>query len=128
MKKNFLRIYCDELHLFSPYFPPNYYRFSKSLKKYGVNALGIVMRHTTTFIRSLWHLSPIITVDDLHNYEQLLRAMGYFTTSLAKLMGSTHTMSTGLKRKQGSARISISKAETGRYEQDQEEVGNEKGI
>jgi biotin carboxylase len=73
---------------FSPYFPPNYFRFSISLKKYGVNVLGIgdaPYDHLHPELKAA--LTEYYRVDDLHNYNQLLSAMGYFINKFGKIDG-----------------------------------------
>ena len=73
---------------FSPYFPPNYFRFSVSLKNYAVTVLGIgdaPYDHLHPELKAA--LTEYYRVDDLHNYDQLLSAMGYFTHKFGKIDG-----------------------------------------
>jgi len=70
----------------SPHFPTNYYPFVIKLREAGVNVLGIgdcsfdqlsdpLKRHLTEYYR----------VPDMHNYDELLRAVGYFTHRYGKI-------------------------------------------
>lgn len=73
---------------FSPYFPPNYIHFSKALKEAGATVLGL---GDTTYEQLPTELKNWLTeyykVDDLHNYDQLVRALGYFTHKYGKIDG-----------------------------------------
>ncbi|HOT92401.1 MAG TPA: ATP-grasp domain-containing protein [Anaerolineae bacterium] len=72
--------------LLSPYFPPNYYHFAVSLRRNGVNVLGI---GDAPYDHLIYELRAALTeyyrVDDLHHYDALLRACGYFTHRYGKL-------------------------------------------
>ena len=73
---------------FSPYFPPNYFRFSVSLKNYGVNVLGIgdaPYDHLHPELKDA--LTEYYRVDNLHNNDQLLGAMYYFIHKFGKIDG-----------------------------------------
>ena len=64
----------------SPNFPPNYYRFCLNLKKAGANVLGIGDSHYDHLggdVRDT--LTDYYQIDDMHNYDALLKACGYFT-------------------------------------------------
>jgi hypothetical protein len=64
----------------SPHFPPNYYRFAVALKNQGVNVLGLGDEYYDALRPELkWALSEYYRVNDMHNYDDLLRALGYFT-------------------------------------------------
>lgn len=73
---------------FSPYFPPNYIRFSTALKEAGANVLGL---GDSPFDQLKPELKSALTeyykVDDLHHYDQLVRALGYFTHKYGKIDG-----------------------------------------
>ncbi len=72
----------------SPHFPPNYFNFSVALKRLGVNVLGL---GDTAFNDLRPELKSAFTeyfkVEDMHNYEQLLKAMGYLTYKHGKIDG-----------------------------------------
>jgi hypothetical protein len=64
----------------SPHFPPNYFRFAVALKNQGVNVLGLGDEYYDALRPELkWALSEYYRVNDMHNYDDLLRALGYFT-------------------------------------------------
>lgn len=72
--------------LLSPYFPPNYYHFAVALRQNSVNVLGLgdaPYGDLRFELRSA--LSEYYRVDDLHRYEDLIRACGYFTHRYGKL-------------------------------------------
>lgn len=72
--------------LLSPYFPPNYYNFAVTLRRNGVNVLGLGDAPYDQLREDLrGALTEYFRVDDLHNYEQLVRACGYFTHRYGKL-------------------------------------------
>ncbi|AOY58691.1 MULTISPECIES: ATP-grasp domain-containing protein [Desulfococcus] len=70
----------------SPHFPPNYYLFCVHLKQAGANVLGI---GDTAYDQLRPELKEGLTeyyrVDDMSDYDQLLRACGYFTHIYGKL-------------------------------------------
>jgi hypothetical protein len=70
----------------SPHFPPNYYQFCVRLHHLGVNVLGLADEPYESLNP---HLKGCLTeyyrVNDMHNYEELLRACGYFTHRYGKL-------------------------------------------
>jgi hypothetical protein len=73
---------------FSPYFPLNYFQFSVALKKFGVNVLGIgdaPYEYLHPELKAA--LTEYYRLDDLHNYDQLLRAVGYLTHRYGKIDG-----------------------------------------
>ena len=70
----------------SPHFPPNYYRFAVALKNHGVNVLGLADESYDSLRPELKaSLTEYFRVDDMHNYDALLRALGYFTHRYGKL-------------------------------------------
>ena len=74
--------------ILSPHFPPNYYPFCVHLRRRGANVLGVAdaqYDHLNPELRNA--LTEYYRVDDLHNYDQLLRALGYFTYRYGKIDG-----------------------------------------
>ncbi|MDP2237839.1 MAG: ATP-grasp domain-containing protein [Bacteroidales bacterium] len=73
---------------FSPYFPPNYIQFSRALKEAGARVLGLGDTPYDSLPESLkgW-MDEYYKVDDLHNYDQLLRGVGYLTHKFGKIDG-----------------------------------------
>jgi hypothetical protein len=70
----------------SPHFPPNYYRFAVALKNHGVNALGLADEPYDSLRTELKSaLSEYFRVNSMHNYDELVRALGYFTHRYGKL-------------------------------------------
>jgi hypothetical protein len=70
----------------SPHFPPNYYLFSVHLSRLGVQVLGLADEPYESLRPELQGaLAKYYKVDYLHNYDQLLRACGYFTHRYGKL-------------------------------------------
>lgn len=73
---------------FSPHFPPNYYNFCVALKRFGANVLGLGDLPYDELRPELKDaFTEYYRVDDMHNYEQLLKAMGYFTFKYGKIQG-----------------------------------------
>ena len=61
----------------SPHFPPHYFRFCLGLKQAGADVLGIgdeAYDHLPPDVRN--SLTEYYRVDDMHNYDALLRACG----------------------------------------------------
>jgi hypothetical protein len=70
----------------SPHFPPNYYQFAVALKKLGVTVLGVADEQYDNLRPELKSaLTEYFRVDDMHNYDSLVRALGYFTHRFGKL-------------------------------------------
>ncbi len=70
----------------SPHFPPNYHLFCAHLRRLGVNVLGIADEPYETLHPDLRDaLTEYYRVDDLHGYDQVLRACGYFTHHYGKI-------------------------------------------
>jgi len=70
----------------SPHFPPNYYRFAVALKNHGVNVLGLADEPYDALRPELKaSLTEYFRVNNLHNYDELVRALGYFTHRYGKL-------------------------------------------
>jgi len=70
----------------SPHYPPNYINFSIQLKRMGGNVLGLADEAYHNLPNPLhWALTEYYRVDSLSNYDQLLRALGYFTHRYGKI-------------------------------------------
>lgn len=72
--------------LLSPNFPPNYYNFAVALRAVGANVLGLgdaPYHELRPELRAA--LTEYYKVDNLSNYEQLLRACGHFTHRYGRL-------------------------------------------
>jgi len=71
---------------FSPHFPPNYYQFAVALKNLGVIVLGVADENYDSLRPELKAaLTEYYRVSDMHNYDELVRALGYFTYRYGKL-------------------------------------------
>ena len=69
-----------------PQFPPNYTSFCSCLKALGINVLGIGDGPAESLTQETQQaLTAYYMVDDLHNYESLLKACGYFTHQYGKI-------------------------------------------
>jgi hypothetical protein len=63
----------------SPHFPPNWFRFVVGLREVGANVLGIAdVNHEQLRPELRAALNDYYRVDDLHNHDQLVRALGFF--------------------------------------------------
>ena len=72
--------------ILSPHFPPNYYQFVVQLRLLGVRVLGIADEPYELLNPALRDaLAEYYKVDDMHNYDQILRACGYFTHRHGKI-------------------------------------------
>ncbi len=72
--------------LLSPDFPPNYYQFAVALRQNGAEVLGLGNTSYDALSIDLKRaLVEYYRVDDLHIYDHLVRAMGYFTHRYGKL-------------------------------------------
>jgi hypothetical protein len=70
----------------SPHFPPNYHHFCVHLRRLGVAVLGIADEPYDWLRPELKEaLTEYYRVDDMHSYDQLLRACGHFTHRYGKL-------------------------------------------
>jgi hypothetical protein len=68
----------------SPHFPPNYYQFAVALKNNGVTVLGLADEKYESLRPELKAaLSEYYYVGDMHDTNELVRALGYFTTATA---------------------------------------------
>ncbi|MBU1370538.1 MAG: ATP-grasp domain-containing protein [Bacteroidetes bacterium] len=75
------------IHL-SPHFPPNYKNFSQALKSEGIQVFGLgdlVYDELDPGLKNA--LTAYYRVDDLHHYDQLVKALGYFTHHYGKIDG-----------------------------------------
>jgi hypothetical protein len=70
----------------SPHFPPNYYHFCLHLHGLGVNTLGLADESYDQMRPELKAaLTQYYRVNDMHNYDELLRALGFFTHHYGKI-------------------------------------------
>ena len=70
----------------SPHYPPNYINFSLQLKRMWANVLGLADEDYHRLPHELhWALTEYYRVGSLSNYDQLLRALGYFTHRYGKI-------------------------------------------
>ncbi len=70
----------------SPNFPESYSRFCRGLHENGVNVLGIGDASYDSLNDELKSsLTEYYRVDDLRNYDQMVRAMGHFTAEYGKM-------------------------------------------
>ena len=70
----------------SPHFPTHYFRFCLSLKAAGANVLGIgdePYDNLSQEVRSA--LTEYYRIDDMHNYDALVKACGFFTHRYGKI-------------------------------------------
>jgi hypothetical protein len=71
---------------FSPQFPPNFIPFYSSLRRMGVNVLGLGDAHYETLPYDLKSaLTEYYWVTNQHNYDELVRALGFFTHRYGKI-------------------------------------------
>jgi hypothetical protein len=71
---------------FSPHFPPNYIPFCINLRKLGVNVLGLADAPYQELRPDLKAaLTEYYRVSNPHNYDEMLRALGYFTHRYGKI-------------------------------------------
>ena len=70
----------------SPHFPPNYFRFAVALKNHGVTVLGLADENYDSLRSELKSaLREYFRVNNMHSYDDLVRALGYFTHRYGKL-------------------------------------------
>jgi hypothetical protein len=70
----------------SPHFPSHYFRFCLNLKSAGANVLGIGDEPYDNLSQALrTALTEYYQVDDMHNYDALVRACGFFTHRYGKI-------------------------------------------
>ena len=93
----------------SPNFPEAYRWFCVRLRGNGVNVLGVGDAPYDLLHPELKQaLTEYYRVDSLEDYDQVLRALGYFTGRYGKSTGWRATMSTGWSWTPGSGRTSTS--------------------
>lgn len=64
----------------SPHFPPNYYLFCVHLQRLGVNVFGLADEPYELLKQDLKDaLTEYYKVNNMHNYDELLRACGFLT-------------------------------------------------
>ena len=72
----------------SPHFPTNYYQFAVALRDLGANVLGLADEPYENLCHELKSaLNEYYYVPNMHNYDDLLRGMGYFTHHYGKING-----------------------------------------
>ncbi len=70
----------------SPHFPPNYYQFAAALRNHGVTVLGLADENYDSLRPELKSaLTEYYRVNNMHSYDDLVRALGYFTHHYGKL-------------------------------------------
>jgi len=70
----------------SPHFPTNYYPFVIKLREAGANVLGIGDCPYDQLSYSLKrYLTEYYRVSEMHHYDELIRAVGYFTHRYGKI-------------------------------------------
>jgi hypothetical protein len=70
----------------SPHFPPNYYQFAVALKNHGAMVLGLADENHDSLRPELKSaLNEYFRVNNMHNYDELVRALGYFIHRYGKL-------------------------------------------
>jgi hypothetical protein len=70
----------------SPHFPFHYHQFCRQLKLAGANVLGIADAAYDELPHPVRDaLTEYYRVDDMHNYDALVRAVGYFTHKYGKI-------------------------------------------
>lgn len=70
----------------SPEFPKTYYNFCERLKRNGLNVLGISSTPYDNLCPELKNcLTEYYRVSDMNNYEDFIKAMGYFTYKYGKI-------------------------------------------
>jgi len=72
--------------LLSPHFPPNFYHFAVALRQNGHTVLGLGdLAYDALHAELQSAFTEYYRVGDLHDYDQLVRACGYFTHRYGKL-------------------------------------------
>jgi hypothetical protein len=70
----------------SPHFPEHYSAFCSELKNAGARVLGVADAPYEALSATIREsLTEYYRVDDMHDYDQLIRALGYFTHKYGKL-------------------------------------------
>ena len=72
--------------LISPHFPPNFRNFSFRLRDNGANVLGIADVHYDQIPDEVkCALTEYYRVENMHDYDQIVRALGYYTHRYGKI-------------------------------------------
>ncbi len=72
--------------ILSPHFPPNYYLFAVRLREMGVNVLGLADEEFYHLKADLQRsLTEYYRVENMLSYDQLVRALGFFTHRYGKI-------------------------------------------
>jgi hypothetical protein len=72
--------------ILSPHFPPNYFLFCYHLNNLGANVLGLADERYDLLRQELkTSMKEYYRVGNMHNYDELLRALGYFTHKYGKI-------------------------------------------
>ncbi len=70
----------------SPHFPPNFKHFVTQLQQLGANVLGLADVAFDSVDQEVKdHLTEYFNVLDMHNYDNVLRGVGYFTYKYGKI-------------------------------------------
>ncbi|HEY9718894.1 MAG TPA: hypothetical protein V6C69_15585, partial [Trichormus sp.] len=70
----------------SPHFPPNFLNFSVQLRQAGAHVLGLADEPYEALHPELReNLTEYYRVSNMHDYDELVRALGYFTHRYGKL-------------------------------------------
>ncbi|MFW9930996.1 MAG: acetyl-CoA carboxylase biotin carboxylase subunit family protein, partial [Candidatus Thorarchaeota archaeon] len=70
----------------SPHFPPNWFNFCVRLKESGFNVLGLGDEPYDSLRAELRNsLTEYYRVENMHNYDQLVRAIGFFIWKYGKI-------------------------------------------
>jgi hypothetical protein len=86
VKKNTGEFNFMNIVFLSPHFPPHYSAFSRQLRSLGANVLGIADAPFDTLSSDLKaSLTEYYRVDTMHDYNSLVRALGYFTHRYGKI-------------------------------------------
>lgn len=71
---------------FSPHFPPNFFPFCQNLRRMIVNVLGLADEPFDTLPQELkFALTEYCWLNNQHNYDELVRALGFFTHRYGKI-------------------------------------------
>ncbi len=70
----------------SPNYPESYWMFCRGLKKYGARVLAIVDTPYDSLKQELkQYVDECYVVSSFHNYDEMVRAVGYFTFKYGKI-------------------------------------------
>ena len=72
--------------LISPNYPDNYWLFCRGLKKYGATVLAIVdTAYENLNPNLIQNIDECYVVNNFNNYDEMIRAVGYFTFKYGKI-------------------------------------------